>query len=72
MAVRIPKAFADELDIAEGSGVSLHVEADALVVTPSRRPALDLAELLKGVTPENTHAEVDWGPAVGREAWWQE
>jgi antitoxin MazE len=28
-----------------------------------------LAKLLKGVTPDNSHAEVDFGPPVGREMW---
>ncbi|NCC29510.1 MAG: PbsX family transcriptional regulator, partial [Gammaproteobacteria bacterium] len=28
----------------------------------------DLAELLAGITPENLHAEVDFGGPVGKEA----
>jgi antitoxin component of MazEF toxin-antitoxin module len=28
-----------------------------------------LAQLLAGVTPENIHAEVDFGRPVGKEAW---
>jgi hypothetical protein len=28
-----------------------------------------LKQLLSAVTPENIHAEVDFGPPVGREAW---
>ena len=28
-----------------------------------------LAQLLAGVTPENIHAEVDFGPPVGKEVW---
>jgi hypothetical protein len=32
-------------------------------------PALTLESLLTGVTEQNLHAEVDTGPAVGREAW---
>jgi len=28
-----------------------------------------LAQLLAGVTPENLHAEVDFGSPVGREVW---
>ncbi len=27
----------------------------------------ELDRLLKGVTPDNVHGEVDWGPDVGRE-----
>jgi hypothetical protein len=28
-----------------------------------------LAQLLAGITPENIHPEVDFGPPVGREVW---
>lgn len=31
--------------------------------------ALSLEELMKGVTPENTHPETDCGPSVGQEIW---
>ena len=29
-------------------------------------------ELIAGITPENRHPEVDWGPDVGKERWWEE
>jgi len=32
------------------------------------RKKVTLAQLVAGITPENRHAEVDTGPAVGREA----
>jgi antitoxin MazE len=31
--------------------------------------AFSLEELLGGITPENIHAEIDWGPAIGNEVW---
>ena len=30
---------------------------------------LSLEEMLAGITPENLHAEVDWGAPVGKEVW---
>jgi antitoxin component of MazEF toxin-antitoxin module len=33
------------------------------------RKKYSLAQLLAAVTPDNIHAEVDFGPPVGREAW---
>jgi antitoxin component of MazEF toxin-antitoxin module len=37
-------------------------------VTVSRRkPTLE--ELVAGITDENRHDEVDWGPPVGNEVW---
>ena len=39
------------------------------IVGPVEAPAQALGQLLRGVTPENRHGEVDTGPAVGSEAW---
>lgn len=33
-------------------------------------PTLD--ELIARITPENIHPEMDWGPDVGKERWWDE
>ena len=33
---------------------------------------LDLDALIDGITPENLHPEIDWGPAVGKERFWEE
>ena len=68
LAVRIPGAFAKELDLEEGAEVEVTRVKDLLLV---RRRAREytLDELLEQVTPENLHGETDWGPAVGSEAW---
>lgn len=69
IALRIPKAFADEIQIASDSAVELTVEAGKLVITPVEQEAYSLEELLAQVTPENVHGEVDWGESVGNEGW---
>lgn len=69
LAVRIPRAFADEMSIGDGSAVDLHVVEGALVVEPCAPAALVLADLLAGVTEENIHEAVEWGPPRGREVW---
>ena len=40
-----------------------------LLITPLPQPAITLEALLKRVTPQNLHHEVDTGPAVGGEVW---
>ena len=68
LAIRIPRAYAADLRLDAGSVVNLDLVEATLVVTPEpTRASLD--ELLARVTPENVHAEIDLGPAVGREAW---
>jgi antitoxin MazE len=69
LAVRIPKAFAEEAGVLAGSSVDISVADGQIVVRRLRQPKATLDELLGAVTPENIHAEVDTGPAVGREAW---
>lgn len=69
IALRIPKAFADEIQIGADSDVELTIEAGKLIIAPVESKTYSLGELLDAVTPENMHAEVDWGEPVGNEAW---
>ena len=67
LAIRIPRAYARDLAIDEGSEVEVSVAGPSLVVTPSSTPSLNA--LLAAITDENLHAEIDTGPGQGREAW---
>lgn len=69
LAVRIPKAFAAEVGLANETTVEITVKDRKIVVEPVGEPALTLDTLLKQVTERNLHAEVDTGPARGNEAW---
>lgn len=69
LALRIPKSFAIETELDPGSEVDLTLEAGRLVITPLPEPEVTLEELLAQVTPQNLHAEVEFGTAVGRESW---
>jgi len=68
-AVRIPLPFVKEAGLSYGAAVDLSVEEGKLVIAPTSVPTLKLEDLLREVTPENVHAEVETGPPVGREAW---
>ena len=67
LALRIPKAFAESLGLADDAAVDLTVSKTRLVVEPARSPKL--ADLLAAITDENLHGAEDWGPPVGREVW---
>lgn len=69
LAVRIPQAFANEAHLTEGAPVELALAERRLIVTPLA-PRYSLAELVDGITPENRHAETDWGGPQGRLAGW--
>ena len=67
LAVRIPKALAEDADVKEGTVLNLAVSEGKVVATPVERKKLSLKQLLAKVTRKNLHAEVDFGPSVGRE-----
>lgn len=69
LAVRIPRSFAKETRLSSGRAVELSIRDGELVISPVERRPFTLAELLKGVTRRNRHAEVRTGVPVGRETW---
>src|SRR4051812_19119189 len=66
LAVRIPQAVARQIGIGEGDGVRLEVDANALVMRPSK-PKYRIGELVRKMRPGNRHDEIDWGEPQGRE-----
>ena len=69
LALRIPKLFAQEATVEEGSAVDLTVSDGQLVIRPVRHQKYELRELLAAVSEENLHSEVSTGEPQGREAW---
>ncbi len=69
LALRIPKSFADDVDLAPGSPVEVSIVDGKLVVAPVVEPGLSLEDLLAQVNERNLHREVDTGPALGDETW---
>jgi len=68
LALRIPAAYAKDLNVVEGVSADLVIEKGRLVATPlPQTPVYCLDELLAGITDQNIHAEVPTGPAVGEE-----
>jgi antitoxin MazE len=66
LAVRIPKAVAQEVGLHPDSDVEMSIQRGDLVLAPTRRE-YTLEELVRRITPENRHEETDFGPPVGRE-----
>ena len=67
LALRIPKSFAQESKIDQGSVVDVSLENGKIVVQPAAEHEYTLEELLAGITKKNLHGEVDFGPPVGKE-----
>ena len=69
LGLRIPKSFAEEVKVGEGMEVELSIEKGTLTIRPLHPHTYSLKNLLKDVTEDNLHAEVDSGEAVGGEIW---
>jgi antitoxin MazE len=69
LGLRIPKSFAEEVQVTEGSTVDLSMEDGRLVIRVEIQPEYSLEELLGGITETNLHSEVDSGEPVGGEEW---
>ena len=69
LALRIPKSFAVQSRIEQGTVVDVSVSRGKLVVAPVADRKYTLEKLLDGVTTKNIHSEVDTGPSVGKESW---
>ena len=69
LALRIPKSFAKEAGVEEGSAVDLFLDGDRLVIRPLRNERYQLSDLLSQVREDNLHEEISTGDALGREAW---
>jgi antitoxin MazE len=66
LAVRIPKAVAEEARLREGDSVVVEALDGRIEVRRGEKiPTLE--ELVAKITPQNRHKETDWGPARGKE-----
>jgi antitoxin MazE len=55
LAVRVPKSFAEDLGLRDGSPVDMTLADGAIVVKPDRDRDWDLGEMLAGITDDNLH-----------------
>ncbi|MFO7546680.1 MAG: AbrB/MazE/SpoVT family DNA-binding domain-containing protein [Trueperaceae bacterium] len=69
LAVRIPRSFADEAGLSDGTAVRMRLSESGLSIEPVPIPPPSLEALLERITPENLHDEIDAEAPVGKEAW---
>ncbi len=69
LGLRIPKSFAEEVRVSEGTIVDLIMDDGQLVIRVAEFPAVNLDDLLTEVTDSNLHGEIETGDAVGGENW---
>jgi len=73
LALRVPKVVAREIGASDGKTAEMSVRDGKLVIEVTklkrRKRRYTLDELVAGITPENRHEEIDWGPPIGNEVW---
>lgn len=67
-SVRIPAAVLKAVHLDLDEAVDVREESGRIVIESVGRKEYDLTELVKEITRENLHAEVDFGGPVGKEA----
>ena len=67
LALRIPKAFAQEAQLENDSEVEVLLEDGQLLIRLLVPNKSELNQLLSGVTADNLHGETETGGAVGKE-----
>jgi antitoxin MazE len=69
LALRIPKSFASDSSLEQGSVVDLSLDNGRMIVERISEEEYSLEDLLARVTKKNLHSEVDFGTPVGKEVW---
>ena len=69
LGLRIPKSFAVDAGVEEGSEVDISIEGDRLVIRAVRPARYELKELVSLIREDNVHEEIPTGRRVGREVW---
>jgi antitoxin MazE len=68
-AVRIPVSVMQAATLELDDVVEVREVAGRIVIEPLRQKTYELNILLKAITSKNQHGAIDFGLAVGKEAW---
>lgn len=69
VAVRIPKPVADAAKLRSGDELEVALDQPGVVSIRKPKHELTLKDLVRAISPENLHAEIDWGKPAGKELW---
>ncbi len=69
LAVRIPKAMAEDARLRAGEPVTVTVAGEGSLLIKRGRRKYRLSQLVSRISPKNRHEETNWGKPQGKEIW---
>jgi antitoxin MazE len=69
LALRIPKSFALNVNLKQNALVNMSIDKGKIIISPIAQKEYSLEELLKDVSENNLHGEIDTGAPAGKEIW---
>lgn len=67
LAVRLPKAFAEQTGIENGSDVQISIQDGKIILVPVKDRAKLLDAMLEKIDESTVHSEISFGNPVGKE-----
>jgi len=67
LVIRIPKLIALDANLKQNEWVDISIEKNSIVITPIGEKEYSLEKLLKDVTKNNLHGELNTGAPTGKE-----
>jgi antitoxin MazE len=67
LAVRLPKAFAEQTGIENGSDVQISIQDGKIILVPVKDRAKLLDAMLEQIDEFTVHSEIDFGKPIGKE-----
>lgn len=69
LGVRLPKSIAISQSLKAGSRVVVTETKTGIAIEVVKKKRRTLDDMLKGMTKDKLHGEIDWGEPVGKEIW---
>lgn len=69
LAIRLPKAFANQTQIGEGTLVEVKQEDESIIIRPVVKGKYSLKKMLAEVNAKNLHKENKVTEVLGKEVW---
>ncbi|WP_010512429.1 AbrB/MazE/SpoVT family DNA-binding domain-containing protein [Komagataeibacter europaeus] len=68
-AIRLSAGMLETVGLRIGQAVDIRGEDGRIIIEPVRTTPVKTEDLVSGITDQNRHGEIDFGPFLGGEIW---